>query len=48
MIKYKRHVPSCKKKVSEEDKLNINSYLNYYSRESSDKDNDVKYLEYSK
>ena len=45
---YKRSVPKSKKKLNKQEIQNILSYIDYYSRESSSKENNVKYLEYSK
>ena len=48
LLSYKRYVPKSKKKLNEEEVKKITDYLEYYSRESSSRDINVKYLEYSK
>ena len=45
---YLRNVPKSKKKLNELEISTIKDYLDIYSRESSSKDINVKYLEYSK
>ena len=46
--KYKRYIPECKRKLSEEEKNKIIYYLDYYSKESTNINEKIRYLEYSK